>query len=341
MNILFTILAIVGFLGVIATSIWYVAYRITRLFSLKKMKFVVLMVTLFFISSLVLMAIGSASRYIFVGVISTIAGYCIGFYMYLVMSLLIFHVLQLIIKTAPKQLVRWCPIGLAVLVTVVGGIQASVFQVNQIEIYLDDLKEDVDVMHISDVHLGYQRGKEYLSKIVHETNQYKPDLVVITGDLIESNHALLPGELEPLSEFDAPVYYVGGNHENYLDEEEVFRLMKDQGVTVLRNEVIKTPKLTLVGLDYMRPDEETMDVHATEDKRTIKDELAKLTIDQETPSILLLHNAIGLEYIEEAGIDLLLSGHTHGGQMFPGTLLNQFLTNITKDFMNSVAHKYL
>ena len=84
-------------------------------------------------------------------------------------------------------------------------------------------------MHLSDIHVGHHRGRTYLEKIVEETNQRKPDLVLITGDLIDSEAAFFAGALEPLARFSVPVYYVGGNHEKYVDVERTFALVKNMG----------------------------------------------------------------------------------------------------------------
>ena len=72
------------------------------------------------------------------------------------------------------------------------------------EIALPGLNRDVVAMHLSDIHVGHHRGRRYLEKIVEATNQRKPDIVLITGDLIDSEAAFLPGELEPLARFRRP-----------------------------------------------------------------------------------------------------------------------------------------
>ena len=176
-------------------------------------------------------------------------------------------------------------------------------------------------MQLSDIHVGHHRGRKYLEKIVEETNRRKPDIVLITGDLIDSEAAFVPGELEPLARFSAPVYYVGGNHEKYVDAERAFALVKKYGVNVLRSQVVETHGLQLVGLDYMNADEDTFDLHPSDDSRTIKSVLASLHLKDGMPSVLLHHSPAGAQYAAANGIDLMIAGHTHGGQFFPGTLV--------------------
>jgi uncharacterized protein len=71
----------------------------------------------------------------------------------------------------------------------------------------------------------------------------------------------------------------------------------------------------------MNADEEAVDLHPSADPRTIKATLQNLALAPGIPSVLLHHSPVGVAYAEAAGFDLMLSGHTHGGQFFPGTLL--------------------
>src|SRR5262249_12310786 len=152
--------------------------------------------------------------------------------------------------------------------------------------HLPGLSKEVNVMHISDVHLGHHNSRDYLSKIAMETNRRKPDMVLINGDLADSNAALLPGILDPLSGFHAPIYYVAGNHEKYIDNERALEQIRQQGVRVLQNEVVETHGLQLVGLDYMNADENTFDMHASNHSQTIKSTLSDLSLKKNTPTVL-------------------------------------------------------
>jgi predicted MPP superfamily phosphohydrolase len=114
---------------------------------------------------------------------------------------------------------------------------------------------------------------------------------------------------------------VEGNHETYVDAERAFAVVKQYGVNVLRNQVVETHGLQLVGLDYMNADDDTFDLHPSADSRTIKSVLASLPLKEGMPSVLLQHSPAGAQYAAAKGIDLMIAGHTHGGQFFPGTLL--------------------
>jgi predicted MPP superfamily phosphohydrolase len=79
----------------------------------------------------------------------------------------------------------------------------------------------------------------------------------------------------------------------------------------------------------MKADENTFDMHVV-NKLTIKEELPKIPLTLEKPVVLMHHSPVGLEYVSSSGVSLMLSGHTHGGQMFPGTLLAPFIFPLSK-----------
>ena len=112
-------------------------------------------------------------------------------------------------------------------------------------------------------------------------------------------------------------------------------MIRKHGVRILHNEVVDTHGIYLVGLDYMNPDEKTFNMHPSDDKRTIKNVLPTIPLKDDQPSVLMHHSPVGVQYVATKGIDLMLSGHTHAGQMFPNTLLAQFFF----PFMNGL-HKY-
>jgi len=172
------------------------------------------------------MRIGTQSTATAIGIMNTTGGYLFCFLVFLTILLLVLHAVQQV-ADMPKKFIVWSALVLAVVITAAGAMWANTFKINKIEIPLDGLRQDVVVMHISDVHLGPHRGEKYLSKIVAETNRHRPDMVLINGDLVDANAALLPGVLSPLADFDAPVYFVGGNHDNYVGTARAFSLISN------------------------------------------------------------------------------------------------------------------
>ena len=305
-----------GFFG----SAWYIAFRVRTTFGLQRRWLLRVLVMAALVGWLLLMVPATKSADLVAGVSYVLGGYLFAGYVFLTLAFLLLQVIERAWHI-PKTRVGAAALLLAGGATLVGGMWANGFSVVETEIALPCLDRDVVAMQLSDIHLGHHRGRKYLERIVEETNQRSPDIVLITGDLIDSEAAFSPGELEPLARFSAPVYYVGGNHEKYVDAERAFALVKEYGVNVLRNQVVETHGLQLVGLDYMNADDDTFDLHPSDDSRTIKSVLASLHLKGDMPSVLLQHSPAGAQYAAAKGIDLMIAGHTHGGQFFPATLV--------------------
>lgn len=349
MNKLFSALFTIMIFGLLALSVWYVGIRLQTLFELHRRWPIQIAVAAAVIGAMAAIIAAVRSSSPLAGALNVIGGYVFTFYIFLLFALICLHAIQ-IIWPLPIAWSRMVALALALVVTVAGALWANSFAVNESEIRLPGLNKEVSVMHISDVHLGYHHGRDYLEEIVKETNRRNPVLVIITGDLVDSNAALMPGVLDPLSDFTAPVYFVGGNHEKYVDTERVLELISQQGVHVLHNEVVETNGLQLVGLDYMNADDSSFEMHPSDDPRTIKSVLAGLSLKTDLPSVLMHHSPVGAQYVTEKGIDLMLSGHTHAGQVFPFTLFNEvafpfnrglYQQDITQVFVSQGAGSYM
>ena len=189
-------------------------------------------------------------------------------------------------------------------------------KVTQIDIPLEKLSPKhnaLSIVQISDVHLGTLINKERLIEIVDKVNATDPDLVLITGDLVDENVAQLEDMVEPLSKIKSRlgVYAVTGNHEFYAGVDEVVQFMEQAGVCVLRNRYVTIDSiLNLVGVD---------DVTGQRQSGTKNPPLEVIIrgMDKSLPTILMNHSPVNLKKAEASGIDLQLSGHTHKGQLFP------------------------
>lgn len=176
--------------------------------------------------------------------------------------------------------------------------------------------EGFRIAQISDLHNEvFGAGNGQLLTLLAET---KPDVIVITGDLIDSRHTNVDAALEfarGAVEL-APVYYVPGNHESRLPEEfwMLERNLDQMGVHVLRGErAILTRQgaaVALIGVD----DPTFQDKNSTRWPGRLEAELERLR-DEELYSILLIHRPELLETYAKAGMNLVFSGHAHGGQV--------------------------
>lgn len=195
-------------------------------------------------------------------------------------------------------------ISFALLCGFVGLIVAVIPVVKKIRFNSCKLKAPVRFVQISDVHIG-SRSQSFLESIVRKINQLEPDFVCITGDFIDASD-VTESTLQSLRSIVGPVYFSIGNHEKYEDLDEILRRMKNLGVISLRNDqMLFRDDIQIIGIDDM------------DDAMQVKRQLQSIEVSESAFVVLMYHRPRGLEAAAEADIDLMLSGHTHNGQIFP------------------------
>lgn len=176
------------------------------------------------------------------------------------------------------------------------------------------------IVQISDIHIGPTLGKSFLQDIVTRIDTLKPDLIVITGDLVDGDVAMLREDVAPIFELTAPlgVFFITGNHELISGVDPWVQHLEKGGITVLQNdsqvlEHNNTP-FNLVGVE----DWDSARFHPT---RTPSLGEALRSADTTRFTILLAHQPKAIQEACKQGIDIQLSGHTHGGQIAPFSYL--------------------
>jgi len=166
--------------------------------------------------------------------------------------------------------------------------------------------EGYRIVQISDLH-NVKFGKNN-QKLVDRIRECEPDMIVLTGDLVDSNHTNVDRAVQFVDEIVkiCPVYYVTGNHEYWLEKSEYDELMDglvSAGVVILDNQVVEISrgdaKFRLVGLD---------------DKSLADGTLEALLSDEKELTVVLAHEPQYFARYAGTGVDLVLSGHAHGGQ---------------------------
>lgn len=176
------------------------------------------------------------------------------------------------------------------------------------------------IAQITDVHVGPTIGRAFLEDLVERTNAIEPDVVAITGDLVDGSVERLGPLLAPLARLRARhgVYFVTGNHEYFSGADAWVRHLATLGVRVLRNERVSIERggaaLDLAGVDDPTGGNFLPD-HGPDLARALAGR------DRERPLVLLAHQPRQIHEAAEHGVSLQLSGHTHGGQIFPFSLL--------------------
>jgi len=252
-------------------------------------------------------------------------GYILMFFAYLSIFLPIAHV-ALLIWNLPSLLAGQITLLAAFIITATSAILGNMIVVRETTIKIPKLKNELRIMQITDAHIGLLYGREYLAMIVQKINAQNPDFIVITGDLTEGKAAIEQNMLEPLGELNAPTFFVEGNHDNYTGIDAVLKTLAEKDVQILHNEVVETHGVQLIGLDYLNPDDNTPDMMlSAKGKPSMKSVLAELPLKRDMPSVLIVHNPTGISYAAAAGVDLVLAGHTHKGQIFPFSIFAKIM----------------
>ena len=159
------------------------------------------------------------------------------------------------------------------------------------------------LVQISDVHIGTRRPG-FLRRIAKKIAKLNPDAVLITGDLVDAK-SVDSAALSPLADLNAPVFFCTGNHERQEHCEDIVKWLQDHNVKVLRNESFDLQPFQLIGLEDQDSAEETINA------------LNKLEPRHDRYRVLMCHKPEGMQNAASWGVDLMLSGHTHHGQVFP------------------------
>ena len=174
------------------------------------------------------------------------------------------------------------------------------------------------IVQLSDVHLGAINRAGFAQKIVDAAMAQHPDMIVITGDLFDGTDGNLEEFIASLKQLQAPggVYFVTGNHEEYLGVDAALEIVAQTGIHILTDQVVDVNGMQVVGLQY----------HSGDTSPAVASRIEQLSGYQKNmPTILLHHVPEGIDGARDAGVNLELCGHTHQGQLFPFGYLTELL----------------
>ena len=216
-------------------------------------------------------------------------------------------------------------IGVFIVVVSSVGFFYAIYQfekpisVQKIELSSDKITRPYHFIHISDLQFGsvgrfhIKRTARLIEKLKAE---YPIDFIINTGDHIDTRN-YKKEELSPLVFLDTQTFFSLGNHEFYHGTVRILNILKKYGYIILREKNELFQELNIIGIDDSNNPQQV----AT----TLKNEPS--LINKDKYNILLYHRPVGILDAKTAGVDLMLSGHTHGGQYFPYTLITSSLYN--------------
>ncbi|MBL8922365.1 MAG: metallophosphoesterase [Myxococcaceae bacterium] len=214
-------------------------------------------------------------------------------------------------------------------------------EITEVPIKLPGLPRALDgftIVQLSDIHVGAVIQERFLDALVTEANRAKPDLVAITGDLVDGSPQVLGRYVARLRNLSSRhgTFFCSGNHDYYSGWDRWAKALPDFGFTVLRNRFVTIGEagasFDLIGVE---------DYGGRFGGGEYDLEAATAGRDPDRASVLLAHQPSNLEAVSEKRIGLQLSGHTHGGQLFPGTLIGALIWQERNTGLSKQGHSWL
>ena len=272
----------------------------------------------------------------FMAYVQTVSFIWLGFIFILIGCLIVTDLASLLLKIlslASHKLAgifpgrRSVPLALALAIglSLWALYEAHQIRVTRVTIPVAELPNGMErlrIAHLTDIHISPDIGNGKLENIVNLVRAEKPDMIVFTGDLVDIDVSRRDDLSAILAGLEAPLgtFAVTGNHEAYRGEEMAVAFMERSGMRVLRGETVKLGDLAVTGVDDP--------VFAG--RGIVNTTTAKRPLDyvQDNALVLLLKHRPDLEPGTAGLFDLQLSGHTHGGQIWPGRYLVAMINNM-------------
>jgi uncharacterized protein len=202
--------------------------------------------------------------------------------------------------------------SLALIAVLIGFINAHIHRVTDISVSLQNIPEywkGKSVVLLTDLHVGHILRHKFIKRIVEIVNDLKPEAVFISGDYYDGVRTDIQGLADPLKEVQAKLgtYFVSGNHDTYRELDLHINALTKAGVKVIDGQLVILEGLHLIGEGY----------NHIESVESLNKFFTNLNLDNKVPSILLKHVPSNLKAAANAGISLILCGHTHYGQLWP------------------------
>ena len=227
-------------------------------------------------------------------------------------------VLKIFNLTLPSNLGFWALGTWCIIVMISLYTAARPPKINNITLKANNIKQNMKIAFISDTHFGATVDLKRAKNLKQIIENNKPDLIVFTGDIFETNFK----DSIPFAEVFADIlpdkkFGVLGNHEYYQGIDNARQSFKKAGIVLLENKNQNMGDINIIGVNDIR----TAHISKQEFKNILKQ-----YIKPDTFNLLLTHTPMYFEEASKLGVNLMLSGHNHNGQMWPFNFLVQ-LTN--------------
>ena len=198
-------------------------------------------------------------------------------------------------------------------------------------IVINNLREEINIAHISDVHYGSLMNDGALNRLKNALVQISDDvdLVIISGDLADGSCVVNEDDFYPLSKINIPIIFTPGNHDYYPGIENVKSACRKANIRILDNEKMEFNGINIFGYSFS----------FSKIPQVSEEELYN-SILSDGANIIIYHTPKNWEVFSKLGFDLQLSGHTHGGQFHPGIFFSNLIFGYNKGlFENKINNK--
>lgn len=271
-------------------------------------------------------------------VLGVIGGYCMGVFLYLFIFTVLFNLLSLILSISKLAIARhrlfngitavlilFCTVATCIY----GTLNAQRIDMVSYEISLDNKRDvsDLNIVLISDLHLGAVHSESRLNKIVEKVNSLKPDVICIAGDFFDTDFGSVQNPDEAIKTLKKlrstyGTYACFGNHDGGSTYNKMEDFLVQANIKLLKDEyTVIDNRMVLAG----RMDSHPIGGYGKDGRKEVSEVLYGIEADM--PVVVMDHNPANInEYGKEA--DVILCGHTHRGQLFPGSLITNAIYDV-------------
>ena len=233
--------------------------------------------------------------------------------------------------TLPKEFI-YLLLAIVPVLGVYNYYKAHKLVVNERVLKLDNLTQEINIVHLSDVHFGSVRHKQIIRQIANKLTELEGDceIAIISGDLADGSSVVESHDFDELKNVKMPIVFTPGNHDFYPGIENVIEACENAGIIVLDNDKFEFKNLNIYGLTFSF-DEVEMPT-ADEIRNSMNPDLV---------NIINYHVPYHWDEFSSLGFDIQLSGHTHGGQFYPAINFANKVFEYNKGLFKNNLGKYL